>query len=165
METAWHRAYLGLGANLGDPVAQLQAAIDELEKVPGIEVLRRSSLYGSAPVDAPAQPDHVNAVVLLQTSLAPRALLAAMLQVEADFGRQRAFQNAPRTLDLDLLLYDDETLDLPDLRVPHPRMHLRRFVLEPLLEIEPRASIPGLGNAAPLLAGLGDQQVRRLAAQ
>ncbi len=164
METARQRAYVGLGANLGDPAGQIRAVLEALRREPDMVLLRCSSLYGSAPVDAPGQPDFVNAVAMIETALAPRPLLRSLLELESRFGRVRSFPNAPRTLDLDLLLYGEATLDLPDLRVPHPRMHLRRFVLEPLLEIAPLATIPGYGGAAQLLAGLVGQNLQRLAA-
>jgi 2-amino-4-hydroxy-6-hydroxymethyldihydropteridine diphosphokinase len=159
-----HRAFIGLGANLGQPVSQIRDAFKGLRAHPGITVLRESSLYSSAPVDAPGQPDFVNAVAMIDSPLEPLALLQALHELEAQSGRVRSFQNAPRTLDLDLLLYDNCVLAFPDLRVPHPRMHLRRFVLDPLVEIAPAAEIPGLGSAARLLDGLGDQAVERLPA-
>lgn len=159
-----HIAYVGLGANLGNPAGQIRAALEDLGRVPGVRVLRNSSLYVSAPVDAPGQPDFVNAVVMIETALAPHLLLRLLHDLEARLGRVRSFPNAPRTLDLDLLLYGEETLALPELRVPHPRMHLRRFVLEPLVEISPDATIPGHGSAMRLLAGLASQNVKTLAA-
>ena len=157
-----HRAFIGLGANLGEPVTQIRDAFKGLRGHPGITVLRESSLYSSSPVDAPGQPDFVNAVAMIDSPLDPLALLQALHELESQFGRVRSFQNAPRTLDLDLLLYDDCVLDLPDLRIPHPRMHLRRFVLDPLVEIAPGAAIPGQGSAALLLEGMRDQMVERL---
>lgn len=157
-----HRAFIGLGANLGDPAAQIRAVLQALRETPGVELRRQSSLYGTAPVDAPGQPDYVNAVAMIGTTLAAHDLLRELQQLELRFGRVRSVRNAARALDLDLLLYDEETLDLPDLRIPHPRMHQRRFVLEPLAEIAPDLSIPGRGAAAQLLAGLPDQAVRRL---
>ncbi|OGA04733.1 MAG: 2-amino-4-hydroxy-6-hydroxymethyldihydropteridine diphosphokinase [Betaproteobacteria bacterium RIFCSPLOWO2_02_FULL_62_17] len=160
----WHKAYVGLGANLGDPAGQIRAALVGLGGVPGVRVLRSSSLYVSAPLDAPGQPNFINAVVMIETALAPHPLLRLLLDLEARLGRVRSFPNAPRALDLDLLLYGDETLDLPELQVPHPRMHLRRFVLEPLVEISPDATIPGHGSAMRLLAGLASQNVKTLAA-
>ena len=157
-----HRAFIGLGANLGQPVTQIRDAFKGLREHPGITMLRESYLYSSSPVDAPGQPDFVNAVAMIDSTLEPLALLRVLHELEAQSGRVRSFQNAPRTLDLDLLLYDDQVLDLPDLRIPHPRMHLRRFVLDPLVEIAPEADIPGHGNAARLLEGLADQAVKRL---
>ena len=159
-----HLAYLGLGANLGDPEAQLRAVMGALRAIPNTTLLRSSSLYASAPVDAPGQADYVNAVALLETSLAPLDLLGLLRELETDHGRVRSVRNAPRTLDLDLLLYDEDTLSLPELTIPHPRMHLRRFVLEPLLEIAPGICIPGHGPATLLLAATGNQAVRRLPA-
>ena len=155
---------MGLGANLGEPAEQIRAALEAIGRVPGWTVLRASSLFCGAPLDAPGQADYVNAVVMIETALAPLPLLRALLDLESRFGRMRSYPNAPRTLDLDLLLYGDQTLNLPDLRVPHPRMHRRRFVLEPLVEIAPGAMIPGHGSAASLLAGLASQNLYRLAA-
>ncbi len=159
-----HRAYLGLGANLGDPAAQLRAVLAALGGTPDTTLLRTSSLYASAPVDAPGQADYVNAVVLLETALAPLDLLGLLRKLETDHGRVRSVRNAPRTLDLDLLLYDNDSLNLPELTIPHPRLHLRRFVLEPLLEVAPGIHIPGHGPAALLLAATLDQAIRRLPA-
>jgi 2-amino-4-hydroxy-6-hydroxymethyldihydropteridine diphosphokinase len=164
MLSARQRAYVGLGANLGDPAGQIRAALETIGRSPEWTVLRTSSLFCGAPVDAPGQADYVNAVVMIETALAPLSLLRALLDLESLFGRERSVQNAARTLDLDLLLYGDQILDLPGLRVPHPRMHRRRFVLEPLVEIAPGAKIPGHGSAASLLAGLASQDLYRLAA-
>jgi 2-amino-4-hydroxy-6-hydroxymethyldihydropteridine diphosphokinase len=161
---ALHRAFIGLGANLGDPAQQIRSALDALRASPDISNVRASSLYRSAPVDGPGQSEYVNAVAMMDTVLEPVALLRRLLDIEIRFGRQRSVQNAPRTLDLDLLLYDQETIDIPDLRIPHPRMHQRRFVLEPLVEIAPALEIPGHGSAARLLAGVSDQAVQRLEA-
>jgi 2-amino-4-hydroxy-6-hydroxymethyldihydropteridine diphosphokinase len=161
---ALHRAFIGLGANLGDPAEQIRNALDALRACPGISNVSASSLYGSAPVDAPGQSQYVNAAAMIDTTLEPMALLRRLLDIEARFGRQRSVQNAPRTLDLDLLLYDQEIVDVPDLRIPHPRMHQRRFVLEPLTEIAPALEIPGHGSAAHLLARVMDQAVQRLEA-
>ncbi|MSQ52804.1 MAG: 2-amino-4-hydroxy-6-hydroxymethyldihydropteridine diphosphokinase [Betaproteobacteria bacterium] len=158
-----HRAFLGLGANLGDPAGQIRVALQAMRENPGITFLRASSLYASAPMDAPGQAEYVNAVAMIDTVLIPSDLLRWMLDLESRTGRERSFPNAPRTLDLDLLLYDDVILGVPELKIPHPRMHLRRFVLEPLLEIAPEAKIPGHGAAALMLAGLAEQTVRRIA--
>jgi len=157
------RAYIGLGANLGDPVAQLSAALDALGRLPHTRLVGASSLYRSAPVGNAAQPDFVNAVAALETALSPRELLGACLGIERDHGRVRSFANAPRTLDLDLLLYDERVVDEPGLRIPHPRMHGRAFVLAPLAEIAPAAVVPGHGRAADLLAGVRHQRVERIA--
>jgi 2-amino-4-hydroxy-6-hydroxymethyldihydropteridine diphosphokinase len=158
------RAYVGIGANLGDPAAQVRAAIDALAALPGTRLAGTSSLYRTAPVGFAGQPDFVNAVAALDTTLAPHALLDALLGIEARGGRERSFRDAPRTLDLDLLLYGDATLDDPELVVPHPRMHGRAFVLAPLVEIDPGIVIPGHGPAAECLARLADQRVAKEAA-
>ncbi len=158
------RAYIGLGANLGDPEKQIDAAIAALEAVPGIRLLRRSSLYRSAPLGNDCQPDFINAVAEIQTELAPRVLLEALLEIEQGLGRRRSFANAPRTLDLDLLIYGQIVIDEPGLQVPHPRMHTRAFVLAPLAEIAPETAIPGFGAIAPLLAACAEQVIEKLAA-
>jgi 2-amino-4-hydroxy-6-hydroxymethyldihydropteridine diphosphokinase len=124
--------------------------------------LRSSSLYRTAPVGNPNQPDFFNAAALIQTTLAPRALLDALLAIERIHGRERSVQNAPRTLDLDLLLYGDRLIEEPGLVVPHPRMHERRFVLDPLVEITPYCIIPGRGAARDWLEQSLDQRVERL---
>jgi 2-amino-4-hydroxy-6-hydroxymethyldihydropteridine diphosphokinase len=124
--------------------------------------LRTSSLYRTAPVGIHNQPDFINAVAALETSLDPLALLAALFDIEAQFGRRRDFHHAPRTLDLDLLLYDDRVIDSPQLRVPHPRMHLRAFVMAPLVEIAPDCVIPGRGRAAAWLPAVSTQRIERL---
>ncbi|HLE67732.1 MAG TPA: 2-amino-4-hydroxy-6-hydroxymethyldihydropteridine diphosphokinase [Burkholderiales bacterium] len=155
-------AYVGLGANLGEPRRQLFAAFDELGRIPGTRVTARSSLFRSAPIGYADQPDFVNAVAKLETDLRPRELFAALQQIEHAHGRERSFRNAPRTLDLDLLLYGGERIDTPALIVPHPRMHERAFVLAPLLELDPAAVIPGRGSAAELLRACAMQPVERL---
>lgn len=155
-------AYVGLGANLGDPVRAVSEALLALERIPGTELSRRSSFYRSDPIGFAAQPSFVNAVAELRTTLPARQLLAQLLDVETLAGRQRSFPNAPRTLDLDLLLYDDQQIDEPGISVPHPRMHQRRFVLEPLVEIAPDCRIPGDGLASERLAEVLDQGVTRL---
>ena len=127
-------AYIGLGANLGQPESTLRQALQTLKDSRGIDGIVSSSLYRSAPVNAPG-PIYVNAVAAIHTSLAPLPLLAVLRDIEMTFGRQRHFRNAPRTLDLDLLLYDDLCFETPSLTVPHPRMHERAFVLMPLIEI------------------------------
>ena len=154
-------AYVGLGANLGDPRAQIESALEEMNRLPRTALRARSSLYRSAPLGYADQPDFVNAVAQLETGLAARALLEHLLAAEKRQGRERSFRNAPRTLDLDLLLYGDETIDEPGLRVPHPRLHERAFVLAPLLELAPGLMIPGKGAARALLAACAAQAVAR----
>jgi 2-amino-4-hydroxy-6-hydroxymethyldihydropteridine diphosphokinase len=156
------RAVIGLGANLGDPVAQLRAAIAAIGRLAGTRVLAASSFYRSAPVGYAAQPDFVNAAVSIETTLEPRALLDGLKSIELASGRARTFKDAPRTLDLDILLFDDRASDEPGLTIPHPRMHERAFALAPLVEIEPEAVIPGRGRAGDLLARCAGQDVKRI---
>jgi 2-amino-4-hydroxy-6-hydroxymethyldihydropteridine diphosphokinase len=153
------RAYVGLGANLGDAAGSVRAAVQELQALGG---RRSSSLYRSAPVDAQG-PDFINAVAELDTALSPVELLSALQSMESVFGRQRPYHHAPRTLDLDLLLHGDAVLDSPALRLPHPRLHLRAFVLLPLLELAPSLHAPGLGLLANYLPQVADQSIERLA--
>ena len=155
-------ATVGLGANLNDPAAQVEYALAELDRLPATRLIARSSLYASAPVGYVDQPDFVNAVAQIETALAPRALLAALLDIEHRHGRERSFRNAPRTLDLDLLLYGAAHFHEDGLTLPHPRMSERGFVLFPLLEIAPDAVIPGRGRAADWVARCGDQHVSPL---
>ena len=129
-------AYVGLGANLGDPQAMLRWALDALAHTPGVRLVQASSLYRSAPVDA-SGPDFVNAVAKIATTLNAMALLQALQRIEDAAGRERPYRNAPRTLDLDLLLYGDGRIDSPTLTVPHPRMRERAFVLLPMQEVAP----------------------------
>jgi 2-amino-4-hydroxy-6-hydroxymethyldihydropteridine diphosphokinase len=129
-------AYIGLGANLGDARSTVLQAIQDLASLPQTQLLRRSSLYRSAPVDATG-PDFINAVAEVATALSPQQLLTELQQLEQAAGRQRPYRNAPRTLDLDILLYGELQLDSPDLVIPHPRMLARAFVLLPLAEIAP----------------------------
>lgn len=164
------RAFVALGANLDDPAAQLRAAADALAELPQSRLLRVSSLYRSAPVDVDddSQPDYVNAVAELTTTLSPHALLAELFAIEARFGRRRSGRNAPRTLDLDLLLVDalcldDVCVDRLQLSLPHPRMHLRAFVIQPLVEIAPDAVIPRRGRAAAWLPAVASQRIERIA--
>ncbi len=155
-------AYIALGSNLDDPPAQVGAAFAALAALPDSRLTRRSSLYRTAPVGFADQPDFINAVGALDTALSPRALLDALLDIELAHGRARKFANAPRTLDLDVLLYGDAQLDEPGLRLPHPRMHERAFVLVPLAEIAPDCVIPGRGAVAELLRGIDASGVRRV---
>lgn len=152
-----HIAFVGLGSNLEDPRSQLLRAFAELETLPDTRLIARSSLYRSAPLGNPDQPEFVNAVAKIATALTPQTLLQALLQIEHRHGRERIFRNAPRTLDLDVLLYEDVQLHEHGLTIPHPQMHLRAFVLQPLLEIAPDAGIPGMGRAVTALEGCQDQ--------
>ena len=158
-----HTAFVALGGNLGDPQSTLRQGITALADLPQGRLVATSSLYRSAALGHADQPDFVNAVAQLSTELAPQPLLAALLAIETHFGRERSFRNAPRTLDLDLLLYDAQTIDEPELVVPHPRMHERAFVLAPLLEIAPGCVIPGKGPAADWLARCRGQVIEKLA--
>lgn len=155
------QAYIGLGSNLGDPDAALREAVRALAALPDSALHACSSLYRTAPIDATG-PDYLNAVVRLETRLAPHALLAALQHIEQAHGRERPYPHAPRTLDLDLLLYGDERIATPTLTVPHPRLHERAFVLRPLAEIAPTLFIPGHGFVADLLAPLAGQRTDRL---
>ncbi|OHC92269.1 MAG: 2-amino-4-hydroxy-6-hydroxymethyldihydropteridine diphosphokinase [Sideroxydans sp. RIFOXYB12_FULL_59_6] len=157
-----HIAYVGLGSNLADPVNQVARALDALNTLPQTRLLKASSLYRSAPVGYLDQPDFINAVAQVETGLSPLVLLQALLALELEGGRTREFQNAPRTLDLDVLLYDDLVHHEHGLTVPHPQMHLRAFVLLPLLEIAPDCIIPGVGAAADAMTGCVGQQLERL---
>lgn len=154
-------AYIGLGANLGDPQECIKSAILELAALPSSQLTQSSSLYSSAPMDADGD-DYVNAVVELRTKLSPKDLLSELQRLEQQFGRTRSYQNAPRTLDLDLLLYANLSLDTASLQIPHPRMHQRAFVILPLLEIAPLITIPGLGSAQTLLISLADQSIQKM---
>jgi len=158
------RAYIGLGANLGDPVAQIHAALAALDRLPQTCLVTASSLYRSAPVGYTEQPDFFNSVAAIDTALAPKALLAALLEIERAGGRTREFSNAPRTIDLDLLLYGEQVVSEPGLCVPHPRMAERAFVLLPLAEIAPGCRIPGRDPLPTLLHAVSGQPVERLAA-
>ncbi len=157
-----HVAFIGLGSNLADPIAQVLHAFEALENLPQTQVLRHSSLYRSAPVGYLEQPDFINAVAQLETGLAPRELLEMLLALEHECGRTREFCNAPRTLDLDVLLYDDLIHHEHGLTIPHPQMHLRAFVLQPLLEIAPDCVIPGVGSAAEAVLHCTGQILERL---
>jgi 2-amino-4-hydroxy-6-hydroxymethyldihydropteridine diphosphokinase len=143
------RAYVGLGANLGDREATIRAALEALPGLVGVSKLRETD-----PVGVVDQPPFLNAAAALETELTPRDLLDTLLAVECELGRERRERWGPRTIDLDLLLYGDETIDEPGLTVPHPRLHERRFALEPLLDLDPELAIPGRGRVANLLAGL-----------
>lgn len=157
-----HCAYVALGANLDDPVAQIKAALVALDNLPDVSLVQASSCYRTAPVGLAGQPDFINAVARVQTRLPPETLLQALLGIEQQFGRVRLQKNGPRTLDLDLLLYDDLVLHLPQLTLPHPRLHLRAFVLVPLAEIAPDLALPGRGTVAAWLPAVANQQIEKL---
>jgi 2-amino-4-hydroxy-6-hydroxymethyldihydropteridine diphosphokinase len=150
-------AYLGLGANLGDPEEQLQEALERLNNAEEVEVTRVSTFYRNPPLGPENQPWYINAVARVRTRLGPEELLRLLQRIEADMGRVRGERWGPRTIDLDLLLYNGEVIFTPKLVVPHPEMHRRVFVLAPLAEIAPRAWHPVLGKSAgDLLARLDD---------
>jgi 2-amino-4-hydroxy-6-hydroxymethyldihydropteridine diphosphokinase len=155
-------AYIGIGSNLDEPQAQVENAVAELATLPRTRLSARSSLYRSAPLGYAAQADFVNAVAVVDTALGAHELLAELQAIEARHGRRRTFANAPRTLDLDLLLFGDSRIDEPQLVVPHPRMHERAFVLRPLVEIAPQVMIPGRGSAAAYLDACKEQRVERM---
>jgi 2-amino-4-hydroxy-6-hydroxymethyldihydropteridine diphosphokinase len=149
------RAYVGLGANLGERENTLRAAVGALDDEDGIEVVALSTLRETEPVGVGDQPPFLNGAVALETTLAARELLDRLLAVEQRFGRVRVpGEHGPRTLDLDLLLYGDAEIDEPGLVVPHPRLQERRFVLEPLAELDPELVVPGRGDVRSLLAGV-----------
>jgi 2-amino-4-hydroxy-6-hydroxymethyldihydropteridine diphosphokinase len=149
------RAYVGLGANLGDREATLRRAVALLDEVPGVEVVALSTLRETDPVGLLQQPRFLNGAAAVETDLEPRELLDALLEVERRLGRVRdGLRWGPRTVDLDLLVYDDLAVDEPGLTVPHPRLHERRFALEPLAELEPGLVVPGRGSLSDLVAAL-----------
>ena len=157
-------AYLALGANLGDPVATVDAAFAAISRLPHSQLQARSALYRTAPVGIAEQPEFINAAARIETALAPEALLDALLAIEQDFGRVRSLRNGPRTLDLDILLYADLALDTPRLQLPHPRLHLRAFVLQPLADVVPAVDfpLPGRGSLAAWLPAVANQGIVRL---
>lgn len=161
------RAWIGLGANVGDAGATIARALARVAALPGVVVQSVSSLYRSAPVDATG-PDFTNAAARIETTLAPQALLDELLAIEATLGRVRPHRNAPRTIDLDLLLACDDggaiVVDTPTLMLPHPRLASRAFVLAPLAEIAPGLRIPGLGAVGALLEGCAGQRIERIGA-
>jgi len=154
-------AYVGLGANLGNRRRTIDSAIDALATLPASTVLRTSGLYRSKSIGAEG-PDYLNAVVEMRTALAPLALLQELQAIEAAHGRERSVPNAPRTLDLDLLLFGDLELALTTLAVPHPRLHERAFVLHPLAELAPDLVVPRRGRVTDLLPTVADQRIDRL---
>jgi 2-amino-4-hydroxy-6-hydroxymethyldihydropteridine diphosphokinase len=155
-------AYIGIGANLGDARANVLDAIERIGRMPQSTLLASSSLYRTAPIDSSGD-DYVNAVAKIDTTLAPAPLLDALHAIELAHGRERPYRNAPRTLDLDILLYGDQLVDQPHLHIPHPRMMDRAFVLAPLLEIAPAIEVPGKGRAADAWAVVAGQGCERLA--
>jgi len=155
------QAWIGLGGNLGDAVATLHAALQELDGLPQTRLVRASKFYRTPAWGVAEQPDFINAVALLDTRLSPRDLLDALLDIERAFGRERNRSErwGPRVLDLDLLLYDSAVIDEPGLCVPHPHLHERAFALLPLVEITPDAFIPGIGPAGEALRALDSSAI------
>ena len=155
------QAWIGLGGNLGDAVATLHAALQELDGLPQTRLVRASKYYRTPAWGVVEQPDFINAVALLETRLSPRDLLDALLDIERAFGRERNRTErwGPRVLDLDLLLYDSAVIDEPGLCVPHPHLHERAFALLPLVEITPDAFIPGIGPAGEALRALDSSAI------
>ena len=160
----WSKPSSGLGSNLGEREVTLRAAIGRLRGLPDVEVIQVSSFRDTEPVGYVDQPRFLNGAVELETGLTARALLGALLELERAFGRDRSAGplHGPRTLDLDLLLYGAETIDEPLLNVPHPRLHERRFVLEPLAELDPDLEVPGQGPVQALLARLDSRSMSHL---
>lgn len=157
-----HTAFIGLGSNLSEPLAQVAHAIAALDGLPLTRVVKCSSMYRSAPVGYLDQPDFINAVVQVETGLTPLRLLEALLALELECGRTREFLNAPRTLDLDVLMYDDLIHHEHGLSIPHPQMHLRAFVLQPLLEIAPDCVIPRIGLVVDAANNCKNQKLEKL---
>ncbi len=156
------RAFIALGSNLQQPQLQVQRAFTELAELPETTLVKRSSLYKSAPVGYDNQPDFINAAAEVDTSLSPLKLLRALLKLENSHGRARPFPNAPRVLDCDLLLYDNISMNSVELTLPHPRMHERGFVLLPLAEIAPNLLIANHGKVADLAKTCADQGVEKI---
>jgi 2-amino-4-hydroxy-6-hydroxymethyldihydropteridine diphosphokinase len=148
------RAFVGLGANLGPREETLRRAVELLQATDGVEVLAASGLHETDPVGFVDQPRFLNGAVAVETTLAPRELLGVLLEIERSLGRVRGERWGPRTVDLDLLLYGSSIVDEPGLHVPHPRLHERRFALEPLAELNPELEVPGRGKVSELLTAL-----------
>jgi 2-amino-4-hydroxy-6-hydroxymethyldihydropteridine diphosphokinase len=151
-----HYVYIGLGSNLSDPGQQILLALNSINELPNTDLVSTSSLYGSKPLGPQDQPDFVNSVCLVKTELSPQGLLEALKKIEKDQGRVKKRLWGERLIDLDILLYDDMEMTTEELTIPHSQMHLRAFVLKPLVEIAPAIKIPKLGSAEQLLAQLAD---------
>lgn len=154
-------AWVGLGANLGDAAFAMRSAAAALGSLAQTALVALSSVYRSAPVES-SGADYLNAVALLRTELAAPALLAQLQRIEHEHGRERPYPNAPRTLDLDLLMYGNQRMARPELTLPHPRAHLRAFVLRPLAELAPELELAGRGRVGELLAQVADQRVEKV---
>ena len=153
--------HIGIGANLGSAREQVRQAILRLAQLPESQLRAQSSLFRTAPIDADGD-DYINAVVRLDTSLSAQDLLQELQEIEQDFGRERPYRHAPRTLDLDLLLYGQQTIATATLQVPHPRMTQRAFVLIPLLQIDPFIEIPGHGPAHAFVSDVAGQAIQKI---
>ncbi len=154
-------AYIGIGSNLGDAADNVRRAILRLGKLEDSRLIAQSSLFRTAPVDAGGE-DYINAVARLETALPADRLLSALQAIEQDFGRERPFPNAPRTLDLDVLLFAQQRIDTPSLTVPHPRLTQRAFALIPLLQIDPMIAIPGKGPAHQFVPDVAGQAIQKI---
>ena len=157
-----HQAFVALGSNLQDPQAQVERALQTIANTANITLIKASSLYKTAPVGYENQPDFINAVAEIETDLNPIALLQTLLEIETQHGRERPFPNAPRVLDLDVLLYEGVATNTPELTLPHPRMHNRGFVMLPLAEIAPKINIGNHGYADDLAAKCDNQGISKL---
>lgn len=160
--TARRRAVLAVGSNLGDRLGTLQECVTAIGRLPDTDVLAISPVYETDPVGGPAQPDYLNAVLIVRTGLRPRELLETTHRIEAEFGRVREERFGPRTLDIDIISYADEISEDPVLTLPHPRAHERAFVLAPWYDIDAHAELPGRGPVRQLLAALDASGVRRV---
>ena len=161
-----HQAFVALGSNLQDPVSQVEKALMALTTLPKTQLIKKSSLYRTAPLDCPHEagnpvPDFINAVAEVHTELSPQELLLALHSIENEAGRVRPFINAPRVLDCDLLLYENMEIQSDTLKLPHPRMHTRGFVLLPLFEIAPQLSMPIHGKIAALITPELSQDIQK----
>ena len=155
-------AYIGIGSNLGDPAANVNRALSRLTALPQTTLERHSSLFRTAPIEAQGD-DFVNAVAMLQTSLSATELLRELQAIEREFGRERSHLNAPRTLDLDILLFGTDKISTADLTIPHPRLVQRAFALIPLLQIDPFIAIPGFGPAHVFVPDVSGQTISKIA--
>lgn len=155
-------AYIAVGSNLANPLNQVTTAFNEIGSLPKSKLIKKSSCYSSSPLGYKDQPDFVNAVVSIETELSPHELLLELQMIESSHKRERSFPNAPRTLDLDILLYGDFRIDEPKLTIPHPRMHERTFVIFPLQEINENISVPPFGDIAKIAKGLDPENTKRI---
>jgi 2-amino-4-hydroxy-6-hydroxymethyldihydropteridine diphosphokinase len=161
MSAGQTRAYVGIGSNLGDSRANVKRAIEQLGRLPKTRLARQSSLFCTAPIEAEGD-DYVNAVARLETGLSAQELLLELQALEHAYERERPYVNAPRTLDLDILLYGSEQIQTESLTVPHPRLTRRAFALIPLLQIDPMVAVPGAGPAHSFAPGVADQRIQRI---